>query len=525
MSSEDASHTQAKGDLNQGLARLDVCQTLSIKNVPPPSFPHPSLPTTLPAQPQGPPTPRATFLGLPREVRDMIYAQIFSVDQNPLLHPTAEGRSKLDTGILQTNGQVRDEAYEILRDNNIWIIVVINTPSDYPVATFVSRLLLFPASHFKPIEADWLGFHDRKSIVIELGGGCGARNARTSPAGYHSEKHLFAYDRQSFAYLCLKLWECTDRCLVMTVIWNIPSSWTDSSRLLDHVKSSLLTVRGFRTVVCIGFPGRSLKRRLEGRMTMQIRVPHDVFKTFRHYCDGAQTAFDAGRNGQAVHMYRCARWATQCLNCAIRKWPSVPANFANACARIDVDIKTNCSKALCTFFSDVQNVSMERFWKLSDHLIDHGVIQADLAMNWPGITDLQRMKAHQSRGNAFRFRAEYYSRNGEGIEGKEAQIRSDHENAALDLYYASKLVYPGIHPQQPPVEPALSQIEERHLKCTRADTIARVDFRSLRQYEYGTVWEGDGRFLGKWNLTEEEFCVKMLLWRRMPPADQAMHLI
>jgi hypothetical protein len=496
----------------------DQLGDLSISKPSPPSLLPPSPasgPTADDDAPLGSASQRVfSFLDSAGEIRNMIYRNIVSVDQNPILIENHRNARNVDTSIMQVDRRTRNEAYAILRDENIWVTLVVNSPSDETNSALL-KALRSCMRQFRPAPADFPEFHRGRSIVIEVGDGCGARNTRPLPDVYKSKRCLLAFDRQSFDFVCLKLWMYSKLCRFMTVIWNVESLPTKNPRLLEQVTTSLLKVQGYQGAVCIGFPDENVACRIEQKIKHRTRSLVDVFTLYARTDSEGGAAFSAGRYGDAVHIYRCmCHWGEIS---AIVPESLVPGPLAMGyvAARIEADMMIKLSKSILSVLRGIQDISLDRLFKLESSLFDEAITWADRALGCRTITNSQRKRGHQYRGMAFQLRAQYHSE-----KGKTREARLDNEEAALDLYHTSLLVDTPAHPEDVPIEDLLKKVE-RSLGCTRADTTARAETMMLVE-QTGIIWAGDIRVFAGWGLSVASYMEKMREWSQLPTVDEAL---
>lgn len=212
-----------------------------------------------------------------------------------------------NTAILYINKQVREEAMEIIRNQNTWVMVEVNS-LDGDLDTLPYRELL---SNQALIPRAWVGdlrlFVRRGSIVIVIGMAYGGRDILPMQRHYTSVQFLLMYNRQGFTCLCLRLWQCAAINKDMTVILNMPQTSRDAL-IIRSIISGLSNIRGLRRAACIGFPDVQRAQQLERRMMTNHRTWKVVFEHLRWLRDHAEAAVANSMREEAIHWCR-----TTCL--------------------------------------------------------------------------------------------------------------------------------------------------------------------------------------------------------------------
>ena len=503
-------------DTSQAMVRLSLSQTPSSSS-PPSSLLSPARTqqTPPPAPAQGSLTlSTANFLGLPREIRNMIYTLILAVDPNPPLIEDDETPYVLPhTDVLCVNCQVRREATEILRSSNTWVVLVAAPIRLHRLISCSQALLQTPG-------LDQRLFVQRRSIVIEVGLGCGFRNSRPLQGAQHTVTYVFAYNRQGFAYLCLRLRQNFGLYGDMTVILNMPRTLGNAA-VVQNVVFGLSQIRGLQNAACIGFPQPQQAQQLEQRMTTNYRSWGEIYHHLKELSDQAKTAVNAGQREEAIHRYRIACITSNTIFYMPHGSLSVSVPHQNASVRINAQFAYKKCAAILDFVSTCQHESIERFASLSNHLIEDAVREANMALlGDPGNAIVFRDRAYGLRGTALRRRAEY--RRLKEVEA--SMIRSDLENAALDFYFAFILVGERDYPRSLELDRWLTEVEIE-LGTSRADTIARAETESAVGPWTGLRHHFDVRLLREWQMSARLLMNRLPGWNVFPPPAETMGLI
>lgn len=522
MSADEAGQSQIE-DLGQALVRVHISRALSVVSAYSQSVPSPTPQQKPSASAEGPLTPaRATFLGLPLEIRDMIYGLILTVDPNPsLIEHDEEAYRFPDTQLFHVNAQVRREASEVLRSNNTWVMLVVISQSGEFDTQLHPHLCFSQALFMAPVELDeQRGFLQKRSIIINIGLGCGSRNTRPLLGDHHTATYLFAYNRQGFAYFCLRLWQCADVYNDMTVILHMPHPPPGNPRIVQSMMAELASIRGLQSVACLGFP-QPQQGQLERHMMTRPVSRRDVFSHLRMLSDHAEAAVSTGQREEAIHRYRMACLTSNLMLKSVRGSLVAHRPYQNACARINVEFSYKKCAAILEFVGNCWDESNNRFANLSAYLFKNAVHEANLAMlGFPGSEVEFRLRAHQLRGNALRERANHGRMN----DFEAAAIRSNLVNGALDFYFASLLVDRTTNPGLLEVDRSLTHVEEE-LGTTNINTIAQAEIQSIIEPVTGVTYAMDVRLLRGWNLTARQFMDRLPGWRVFPSPTETMGLI
>jgi hypothetical protein len=465
------------------------------------------------------------MLNLPPEIRDLIYSKILTVEQNPILVPNVDEPPKFDTRILRVNRKIRDEATEILRRDNVWLTLGLHTPFTGSPHFWVD-LLPLPATLFKPLGNDWLEFHHQRGTVIEIGHGCGALNTRPLGVAYQTQQRLFTYDKQSFAYLCLKLWLYVDIYRNMTVILNMPTAPPNNPRIVQRFISDFTGIRGLQKAACNGLQSREQEQQLEQRMTTDQQGWPERFRLMRDLSDRPDVAANAGHREESIHRYRILRLTSQVILQRVGHWGPSQTPFDYACYRVHVDFVYRTCTAIMGYISTLQQASDQqesdrKFTKLPSQFIDEAEQVASAALTQlSGASKIFRMKAHELRAQVYERRAEYRR----VIAAPASDIRADLQDAALDFYIASLPVDRNTYPEQLKVDQSLAAVESK-LGCTRAQTISRADIETITEPATGLPCAFEGRLLRRWYRTAADMGHMLRTMRTFPPSQDTMGLI
>ncbi|KAF7505957.1 hypothetical protein GJ744_012399 [Endocarpon pusillum] len=316
MATDEADQSQAEQHLSQAFVGLNVSQAIPTDNAPPP-LPT-SLSPSLRSLPSAPiPSPLTSdispFLRLPAELRNIIYGMLLIVDPHgsPIEH-AREFCALPNTAMLYINKQVREEAMEVIRNQNTWVMVEVNS-RDGDLDTLPYRELL---SNQALIPRAWMGdlrlFLRSRSIVIKIVMAYGGRDIRPMQRHYTSVQFLLMYSRQGFTYLFLRFWQCAAINKDMTLILNMPHTSRDAL-IIRSIISELSHIRGLRHAACIGFPDVQQAQQLEQRMMSNRRTWKDLFEHLRWLREDAETAVANSMREEAIHRCRIA-----CLTLNVR---------------------------------------------------------------------------------------------------------------------------------------------------------------------------------------------------------------
>jgi hypothetical protein len=474
MLADETGQAQAEENPSQALARLGVSQTPSVNENPPSSMPPPhTLDSPSSASPMDHLVPaRTTFLGLPREIRDMMYGQILTVDPDPPLIDDDDQPFIIPcTQVLRINSQVRSEAMEILRSQNTWVVLVINGCENILQSRLQEPLCRFLVQYKTP-SFDELSLSGRqRRIVIEIGFNCGNHNRRPLCTP-HTMTCLFAYNRQGFQLFCMLLWRFAPVYQNMTVIMNMAQPYLGCEQIVQDMVLALSRIRGLQNAACLSFPQLQAAQRLERLMTNQLSWGA-VFHYLKVLIGYAGLAVDATQREEAIHRHRIA-----CI--AVNHYSPSPSSgrfhrLHNACLAIAADFAYKKGLAILTFVSSCHNESEKRFASLSKHLIGNAVQEGNRALfHFPGANIESRQRAYELRGRALMCRAEYNRLKNCELR----QIRSDLETAVLDFYFSRLLVDRLVDSGSLEVDKSLEEAETQ-LGTGRSDTTARAQIESV----------------------------------------------
>ncbi|KAK8017370.1 hypothetical protein PG993_013696 [Apiospora rasikravindrae] len=247
------------------------------------------------------------FLGLPLEIRDMIYDYSFTVDQPFNLDPkTVKDYRNVQQQIskFNLNRQIRHEVWDHLIRTNLWVRINIGRGS--PFISFLEKctksypFLLFPSR--APLEYKKL-LCDKVAICFSLD-----KLPGSPPHGHgqfdHTQSVTFAYHPLTYGYFLHELSSISYQHLAVTIQIN-------PFTLLDAPKSSRLvkplnTVRGLSSVNFTGVEGYPELQRLMDvmqRSPVGDRAYDEAMEVKQHFRDEGRAAELRGHYSDAMCQY------------------------------------------------------------------------------------------------------------------------------------------------------------------------------------------------------------------------------
>lgn len=408
MPTDEADQSQAGKDLGQASVRLNVSQAISTGHAPPsPTSVTVSADSPLGSHPKPCDFRQISFLRLPAELRNVIYGMLLTLDPHPfLIEHDGEFCVLPNTAILYINKQVREEAMEIIRNQNTWVLLEVNN-RDSDLDTLPYREVL---SNQALIPRAWMGnlrpFVRSRSVVIVIGMAYGGRDVRPMQRHYTSVHFLLPYSRQGFTYLCLRLWQCAGINKDMTVILNMPHTSRDAL-IIRSIISELSHIRGFDMPLVKGSQmysrncSWSANDDEPSNMEGCIRAPQMVERSRR-----SSSRQQHARRGDSPVQNRVPH---------LRFYSAERSRLACGGSKISECLRSHRHRislqkvaAILVFTS---SCSDEQFVGLSEQLIEEAVQAANRALlSFPGMYNDYRVRAYELRGKAFKARAAYRSR-------------------------------------------------------------------------------------------------------------------
>jgi hypothetical protein len=206
---------------------------------------HPDVPPTLPRY--------ATFIDLPRELRDQVYHYRLVQDLSPEFTSTEDPKSRFERGLMTVKKQIRAEALTTLKEANIWILLIVRSSARDEDRTRIRRLTCRGQMFLPPRAALANNFPANATLLVDVGPGSGG-SAPEKSAG-PANAFMFAYCPDAFAQFCYDLWLNAELIQYMTISFPRPQHKLSHVRAVEDMMIPLTSIRGFKGVIWKDSPG------------------------------------------------------------------------------------------------------------------------------------------------------------------------------------------------------------------------------------------------------------------------------
>ncbi|KAJ9614060.1 hypothetical protein H2200_002196 [Cladophialophora chaetospira] len=460
-----------------------------------------------------------TFLGLPRELRNLVYGHLLTIDRGPelTLNPHRWEENFGNLSILRVSHQVRAEAWDVLKSTNIIVHVTVFTEANQPVKPNLmhgaeDHLHVQPyiqAGLFGLVKAEEL--NTSSALHIWLGESCGKDDANKTGRYRMQHNMMFVYSMRTYGFFCIELAARVNEYKSISIDVNPCPSAAPFEFILQELLLPLSIIRGADRVCFRNLMKIKIFANMGKEMMKRIHCPEEMTKTLTLFKDKGNECYKAGKYAVAICHYWLGGQALGHLLEQAEKhdWP-VGSPGINGIYHVEADLNSNCAQAHHKLVLSRKGKN-GKFRNIEGWQLDKAINFADAALAWAGVLDDQRGKAHFRRGVAFMDKAQYLIQflgklsQRELEQTKWSNATHCYGQAALDFYCAMQVAFKGKD---------MKILQSLYDQCRlKGDLSGDPELHEEVVAGIG-LWKGDPRLFRNWRSWHMEFYMMYMLRQR-----------
>jgi hypothetical protein len=355
-----------------------------------------------------------------------------TIDRSPeFTHPSVSTNACYNTRLLRVNHQVRAEAFDVLLKSNIWIVVTVCSEQERFVKSDLLEVLR--GARAQPV----LELRGNSMSLIEkeaaakfwIGEGCGEGLVASAPQW----SRCFAYSRRAYGFFVITLLADAEHYKTMTITFNKQPA-THIKKYLKQLIEPLFIVRGLE-MLSLEDNDEHLGPGLGAAMTTKIKNGLQVAKILHGYKTQGGACFKAGDFVLAAYFYEFGLKAWPLHKTLSKALPRPSRAETNEILNIVIDLFNNSNLSVNALVAVRRDKLSRRILGITPRQLDAAISTGDASLSWMGMTDEQRVEAHECRAVAYENRADYKEQH----HNENASVRADLENAARDYFFAGNV--------------------------------------------------------------------------------------
>ena len=306
---------------------------------------------------------------------------------------------------------------------------------------------------------------------------------------------MFVYCMQSYGFFCNELAVRVTEYKFISIEVN-PHGHASGSYISEQLLVPLSIIRGAKRVHIRSHTEINIIPSLTTIMLMEIRFPQEVIKTLSLYKDVGNAWYRVKRYLHAICWYTLGTKTFEYLLKIVskRKWrhgsPEVNSIYSKC-----IYLQNNL--ALAYHMLVLSRKVNGKICNVDGWQLENAIETAGRALEWGGVSDNKRGKAHFRCAVALMDKAKYLVQSRATIskEEKEQASRPNavrcYEKAALDFYYAMQVDFSGKD---------MVMLQTLYEQCRRKGELQEAPTAAHAHLPGIGPWYGDPRFCGLWRM-------------------------
>lgn len=475
-----------------------------------------------------------TLLSLPREIRDIIYGNLLTLDRTfeHRLDPTNWARKFPGLALMAVNRQLRAEALDTIVSSNVWIHVTILSDIRDELPVMMKQV----HNHDDPLLSQAVRQRMMTAATVHMRFGEQCR--RESKYGYlrggnlRQDSFMFALHPTTFGFfvndiaatvLMSDKYKCGDITIDLNILTRVTTP-KPIQYMLDQILHPLArVVRGAKRVSVWGVCARELMASpfangLANTMKQDTASFYSMTKILLLFGREGRQALEAGDYGEAMRLFWTGTDAYSRFMCPLSNPLGLNSPQSNSLIHVALSLHRDFSEAAFRHFEQCRKeFDGKVVGHVQDYLVDKAIACAHRALEFEGITDMQRRLGHLRRGLAFQNKGDYMAEYHSMPKSRRPKLTSKmwtephrpHEcytEAARDFYYAIQ-----VHPANQSVS-RLTTLYERMCKKIGRPVDLGFEVKEIQLPLIG-LWRGDPRLLEMWG--REKYLLMKLARQRI----------